>query len=482
MTRLAQRLRDALYAAWYPRERRPFTLSAVTFGLWLIGWLNWSAWHLFPTWFDAVAFTGGSVAALYWFRRTRPAEQVPRRAAATLAFPFVAQWCVFAFAALGQPALARLVSQASILTLFVVGLAWAVWLVERRSRAHALSTANVRARIWNPLDLAAWYYRPHGARLDQSAATFVGYTLAFFLVALLLSRLSGCREIYEMPAGGGEEMRIRQIVQIQKVIEKKYVINPFSAVLFNPPPVEDVPLRLEELTENLYQIGQGSAGEPGFSGGTARGKVRFIRLEYEGGDWDQDFGIGADLNMLLEYGIRTGQKVSDRTESRKISQLANFPATKSPPLVYLTGQRNIFVSDRDVEILREYLTDKHGLLFADNGGSGGWHGQFFEVMRRVLPNIQPVRVPLDHPVHRIPYAIPSLPYVAPHGGKDAWGWVIDGRLVAYYHPGDIGDAWADGHAGVKREIWEYCYQLGTNVIFYAHARYNRWLDTQEPTE
>ena len=48
-------------------------------------------------------------------------------------------------------------------------------------------------------------------------------------------------------------------------------------------------------------------------------------------------------------------------------------------------------------------------------------------MQKVLPNVKPVRVPLDHAVHRVPYAIPFLPYVAPHGGKDAWGWVVDGR-------------------------------------------------------
>ena len=173
-----------------------------------------------------------------------------------------------------------------------------------------------------------------------------------------------------------------------------------------------------------------------------------------------------------------GHRVADRTESRTIAQLANFPAQKSPPLVYITGQRNLVISDRETDILREYLLDKHGMLFADNGGSGGWHGQFFDVMRRVLPTVRPVRVPLDHPVHRLPYSLPFLPYVAPHGGKDAWGWVVDGRLVCYYHPGDIGDAWADGHAGVKRPIWEACYQFGTNIIFYAHARYNRWLDTQ----
>jgi len=57
--------------------------------------------------------------------------------------------------------------------------------------------------------------------------------------------------------------------------------------------------------------------------------------------------------------------------------------------------------------------------------------------------------------------------VAPHGGKDALGWWFDGRWVCYYHPGDIGDAWCDGHAGIKPEVWECCYQLGTNIIFYA---------------
>ena len=30
---------------------------------------------------------------------------------------------------------------------------------------------------------------------------------------------------------------------------------------------------------------------------------------------------------------------------------------------------------------------------------------------------------------------------------------------------------------MKREIWENCYQLGTNVIFYAHVEYNKWLDS-----
>jgi hypothetical protein len=82
----------------------------------------------------------------------------------------------------------------------------------------------------------------------------------------------------------------------------------------------------------------------------------------------------------------------------------------------------------------------------------------------------------------VPYPIPFLPYVAPHGGTDALAWVVDGRIAAYYHPGDIGDAWGDDHAGVPTPIWEACYQLGTNIIFYAHAEYNKWLDSRKKSD
>ncbi len=382
-----------------------------------------------------------------------------------------------------------------LVTAFGLGLGWVVWWVELRTRAASgnrfrgslafagatsVPSPNPDTRVWNPLHLDAWYYNRRHPRLEQSLGTFVTYTLAFFLIVLILTRLSGCREIYEMPAGGGKPVKLQQVVRIQKVIRKKFVINPYSAVIFNPPPIDDVKLQLLEVTRHEYQIGYGEGTAAGFASGTARGKVRLIRLEYDGGDWDQDLSSNADLNLLIEYGIRTGQAVNDRTESRRIAQLRNFPPTKSPPFVYLTGQRNLEVSDPDVAILREYLLEKHGLLFADNGGSAGWHEQFFNLMRRVLPNVKPVPVPLDHAIHRVPYEIPFMPYVAPHGGREAWGWVVDSRLVAYYHPGDIGDAWADGHAGVKRDIWEHSYQLGVNVIFYAHAQYHQRLDRKTP--
>jgi hypothetical protein len=429
-------------------------------------------------------------------RSTPLSDQVKTCLKLTVAFVVLWQVAVFALGLLQWHVAQTCTARVGLAGLFFIGLGWAIWAIERASerfesqrraqraankvawKAHS-STDDDDQRITNPLDPAAWYYGRHAPRLNQSVAALASYSVAFLLLFLIAAQMSGCRELYEMPAGGGQQKQLAQTVKVQKVIKKKYVINPFSAISFKVPPIDEVKLQLTEITEHAYTVGYGQGAGAGFAGGTNRGQVRFIRLEYSGGDWDQDFGIGADVNMLIEYGIRTQQKVAKRTESRTVAQLKNFPIEKSPPMVYLTGQRSISMSDSEVKILREYLLEKHGMVFGDNGGSGGFHNHFVGMMRRVLPNVRPSRIPLDDTIHRIPYQIPFLPYVAPHGGKDALGWRVDGRLVCYYHPGDIGDAWTDDHSGVSPEIYEACYQLGTNVIFYAHSEYSKWLSARQ---
>jgi len=366
--------------------------------------------------------------------------------------------------------------------LFFIGLGWVIWGVERGSQQcyARRKRGRAQARVWNPLDQDAWYYGRNNRKLNQTIATLLVYSLVFFLLVEVVGRIWARRDSYELPGGGGQAKTLAQTIRVQKIVRTRYVVNPYSAIRFEVPPIDDVKLRLDEATEHAYTVGYGEgSGGPGFGPGTARGKVRFIRLQYSGGDWDQDFGVGADLNVLLEYGIRTGQKVADKTESRTVEELRGFPLGKSPPVVYMTGQRSIVLSKYEIKVLREYLLDKHGMIFGDNGGSGHFHNQFLAMMAAVLPEVRPVRVPLDDPIHRVPYHIPFLPYVAPHGGREALGWWIDGRWVCYYHPGDIGDAWCDGHAGVKPEVWECCYQLGTNVIFYAHVEYAKWLEANK---
>ncbi|HEY1064623.1 MAG TPA: DUF4159 domain-containing protein [Pirellulales bacterium] len=451
--------------------------------------------------FQWLAFLAPIPLVVYWLRwsRTQPASN--RLAVATACYPFVWAALVFSAQELGLTTLRAYLTFAGQGMAFLMGLAWIVWIVEWKSRAierqriaekQFIETASEQAkrrrpvvhsqrpqRIWNPFDLQAWYYTGGNPKLNQSLFALISYTVAFAFVVLILSNLNGCQELYEMPAGGGVQNRtVVQRVKIQKVEKKKFVINPYSSIIFNPPPIDDLKLELNEASEHLYQVGYGAGEGAGYGGGKKGGKIRFIRLEYQGGDWNRDFGSG-DLNMLIEYGLQTGQKVADAPESRTILQLKNFPEGASPPFVYMTGQRDVTVSKAEVETLRDYLLVKHGMLLADNGGSRHWHNQIFSLMNRVLPETPPVKIPLDDVIHRQPNPIPFLPYVAPHGGKDAYGWKVDGRWVVYYHPGDMGDAWVDDHAGVDQRIWRSCFNLGVNVINYAHVEYSKWLTSRQ---
>jgi Domain of unknown function (DUF4159) len=526
-----------------PIARHPLLTSAIYAGLWVLIFFDWLAWYQLYDWVKFVGFTLSLPIAALWLRWARGQRRLVRYGVWTAVYPFVWQWLVYVFYEQGWGTLRAFAARCGIVGIFLIGLAWVVWFVEQASqyyearrlrpgdkprdihpdvvraceaidrfraraaaklgeaRARRAETVGLYALLpifwpfktyrralrgrgnggnnWNPLDLHGWFYGENARKLHQSLATLAAYCLLFLLIVTLVLQVAGCRELYEMPAGGGEQKQLRQVVKVQKVIKKKFVINPLSLIKFNPPPIDEIKLQLLEVTKHAYTVGYGQGTGAGFSGGTNRGMVRFIRLEYAGGDWDQDMGVGADLNMLIEYHARTQHKIAKETESRKVAQLDNFPVGKSPPMVYMTGQRNISLSKSEIKTLRTYLLDKHGMIFADNGGSRGWHNQFFSMMRQVLPEVEPVVIPRDDVIHRIPYPIPYLPYVAPHGGDKPWGWKVDGRWVCYYHPGDIGDAWSDGHAGVSREVWELCYQLGTNIIFYAHAEYNKWLDARK---
>ena len=178
--------------------------------------------------------------------------------------------------------------------------------------AMNLTVAPIKTHVGNPLDLGAWYYGCANQKLKQSLNTTVSYTVIFALITLLLMLLPGCLDIYEMPAGGGDPQLKRKVVKVQKVKKKVYVVNPFSAILFNPD-IERIQLKLEELTKHLYQVGQGKGKGAGFAGGTRRGLVRFIRLKYSSGDWDQDLDLNSDLNMLVWYAAQTGHKTAKNT-------------------------------------------------------------------------------------------------------------------------------------------------------------------------
>ncbi len=394
--------------------------------------------------------------------------------------------------------------------LYVIGLVWAVYLIERAAQRleqkRALASVGVSVpepavgvagevprsrRAWNPLDPASSpLYGRKNPRLQQSFVVLWGYSVLFVAVYFLIQLLSfGAKELdaYELPAGGGSDSIKASQVQVRKVVRKKFVINPYSSVyLHAPPPIDKIEVKLTEETANLYQVGQGSGNTgdgdgdgSGFGMGTGRGKVRFLRLKHGDRGWDRNFGIGGDRNMLAEYGARTRMKVGEETEYVDAGQIAAFPQKKTPPLIYISGKEGLPLTANDKKALKNYLTERHGMILGDNHGGHGFHHNFKAVMTEIT-GVEPVPIPRDDAIHQKPSSLPQLPIVVAHGGTVPLGWKMDGRWVVYYHPGALSDAWRDDHAGIKKEVYELCYQLGVNIIFYAHREYNQWLKSQQP--
>lgn len=425
---------------------------------------------------------------------------VRRAAYATAGYVVAWQLLVWGFWLVDWPMHSGTTSLLGWIALYLIGLFWTIYGVERAARSiEARRLAEVEnvnpfgsvltsvsgsaretdRRYWNPLDPAAWYYGRRAQRLRQSTATLGMYSILFILLYLLAHLgLWGSVDPYELPAGGGQDI-IKQTVKVQKIIKKKYVINPFSSILFNPPPIDEIQLELDQETQNLYSVGQGADDGAGFGQGTAKGKIRFIRLQHPDRYWDKNFGIGGDRNMLAEYHIRTKHKVAEETENIPISQLASYPPKKSPSLVYIAGANNLNLSSSEKKILKQYLTERHGMILGDNLGGHGFHNHFFAVMKEIT-GVDPVPIPRDDLIHRRVYQLPQLPVVVAHGGTVPYGWKIDGRWAVYYHPGALSDAWRDDHAGIKKEVYELCYQLGVNIIYYANREYNTWLQSQQP--
>ena len=306
----------------------------------------------------------------------------------------------------------------------------------------------------------------------------------FVLVLPFLIRGCGWEEPYGLVQGSGEpEIEVTMIKRIkQPRKQKKLVVNAWSPYIFDRMKIDDTDVMKNLLQETMDtysaqtpktggRLGKGGGKTGGWPKGMEGAVVRFIRLKYNGGDWDQDMGKGADYNLLVHFNQITGFPIARDTEAIEISRLKRFPKDRAPPFVFLTGRGNINVSDGDIKTLRWYLEEEGGMLFIDNGG-GHFDRSVRALLSRVLPGKSVVDIANDDPIYRAPYVFPNgAPPFWHHAGNRALGVKIDGRWAVFYHPGDINDAWKDGHSGAAKEIADQAYKLGVNVMYYSFNAY-----------
>jgi len=325
--------------------------------------------------------------------------------------------------------------------------------------------------------------RTHGG---DSRFRSSSYWSAFLHVSVLmipvLIRGCGMEEAYGIPKGSGNP--VVQLVKIRRIKKKKkrekFVLNMNSPIIFYRPEIDESEImkEVEKETLDTYvasslkgQLGKGGKGKGGWPNGMENARVRFIRLEYRGGDWDQDMGVGADYNVLLMFRKYTGFQIADNTEHLGIGRLRRFPKRRGPPFVFMTGAKGMSVTRSEIETLRWYCEEEGGLIFADNGG-GTFNSSFRSVMRRVFPDKAWVDIASDDILFRQPYLFPNgAPPLWHHSGTRMLGLKHQGRWVVVYHQGDLNDAWKSGHSGISEGQAIQAYKLGVNVINYAFNQY-----------
>lgn len=329
--------------------------------------------------------------------------------------------------------------------------------------------------------------RTHGKdpKFRKSTLASLGSHILVIIIIPLLLEMYGCVEPYRAPFGGGNPViQMVRIAKPKKKKRKKYILRPDSAIYFRRPDFDDSKLlqQVEEDTRLTYQadassahgkIGDGAAGVPGWADGFKDGKVRFIRLEYSGENWDDgmDSLSRADMNFLEQFKqLSGGMKIAGNSESHRISLLKKYPKGQAPPFVYMTGSGGIHVSDTDLKILRDYLQDG-GMLFADCG-SYQWDRSFRSFIMALFPGNSLRIIADDDPIFQMPFGFANgAPPLWHHGGTRAMGIKHKDRWIVFYHPGDINDAWKTGHSGIDQDLARKSYQLGVNVVYYAFMRY-----------
>ena len=332
--------------------------------------------------------------------------------------------------------------------------------------------------------------RTHGSdpRYRKSLWTSVHFHIfVIFILPWLLTLVPGCVNPYRIKKGSGDPAVATKVVVVKvKKPKKRPIINKYSSITFNFPKLDDSPVaeEVEKQSRSTYEtntsrvhskggkMGVGGGNTGGWPDGMDDGLVRFIRLKYNGSGWDDgmDSATRADLNFLDYFRQLTGFKTSTKTEAHAIALLARYPKGFAPPFVYMTGDGNIGVSDREVRILREYIQGG-GMLFADCG-SPQWNRNFRHFIQRVFPGEKLLNIADDDVIFQLPFGfVNGAPPLWHHGGTRALGIKYKGRWGVFYHPGDINDAWKNNRGGLSAQKADGALEMGVNIIYYSFTNY-----------
>jgi hypothetical protein len=204
---------------------------------------------------------------------------------------------------------------------------------------------------------------------------------------------------------------------------------------------------------------------------------------YGGGKWATDYP-DSDLNFSFRLQQLTSLEVDPHG---KILDLTD-PALFDYPWIYLIEPGNMYLEEAEVLALRKYLLNGGFLMVDDFWGQAEW-ANFYENIKRVFPNREPVELPLSHEIFHCVYDLKKKPQV-PSIHADFLSYTTDrpwdptavdvhyyglfddkGRMMAIIcHNTDLGDGWereGESPEYFKEMAEKWSYPLGINIVTYA---------------
>jgi hypothetical protein len=218
----------------------------------------------------------------------------------------------------------------------------------------------------------------------------------------------------------------------------------------------------------------------------------FVRVKYPsergrgrrrgwGGGWLTDYPA-SDHNLSFRLQQLTSLKVNPHP---KIIELTD-PALLDYPFIYIIEPGAMALGDDDAAALRRHLLAGGFLMVDDFWGEREWEN-FYQEMKRVFPDREPVELDLSHPIFSAVFPLkakPQVPSIHAFQGSgltyeryDAkephyWAWSDDqGRMMAIAcHNTDLGDGWereGEDAEYFRRFAEAQSYPMAINIIFYA---------------
>ena len=218
-------------------------------------------------------------------------------------------------------------------------------------------------------------------------------------------------------------------------------------------------------------------------------RVRYSSYGYgrRGGNWATDYP-DSDLN----FSFRLHELTSIETDPYgKILDLTD-PAIFDYPFLYMIEPGRMALDDAEVRALRRYCYNGGFLMVDDFWGEEEWFG-FYENIKRVFPDREPIELPITHEVFSCVYRLKEKPQVPAYNGNlEYWAsqgitWEDHGpgsetvhfkgifddhdrMMVIICHNTDIGDGW-EREGNSEWYFHNFCenksYPMGINIVTYA---------------